>query len=352
MVYRASLLALILGLTIVRYAAIWDAGFVYEDNNGFPGNTLHEPWAGWRGELAKHDLQPRSFVRSVTAISYRLNAWLAPSARGYHLVNLGIHLANVMLLTVLIWPLLEYWALFAAGIFALHPLQVEAVAGIAYRGELLAGGFLLLALLAAWRVSSRWGLWIAIGCGLLAFGAKETTAAGMVLLWPFVAPTGRRGLPCAIWGAVLLGAGGLFWNSPGMVSGTAYARSVVLNGAGVVLLAVRAAIPHTQTVDLDLAHGQAVLLIVPLGLLVLAGGLLAGVVDGRGWARWMRAAAGGVLAGLIVRVVSPSPELLHEHAMYAIPMASWAVAISAAWAKIPLRRTPLTFQARQSHGAA
>lgn len=94
--------------------------------------------------------------RPVTALSFALNyseGRLDPF--GYHLVNLGIHLAVVMLLYFFSYKILALsayktphcLALVMAGVFGLHPLNSQAVSYIVQRGELLASMFYLLSLL-------------------------------------------------------------------------------------------------------------------------------------------------------------------------------------------------------------
>ena len=71
---------------------------------------------------------------------------LAPA--GYHVVNLLLHFANTVLLWRLLARLAVPGALFAAAVFAAHPVHVEAVAWVIARKDLLAalcylGAFLL-----------------------------------------------------------------------------------------------------------------------------------------------------------------------------------------------------------------
>ena len=76
---------------------------------------------------------------------------------GHHLVNVGIHLLNVLGLFWLLrgltgarWP-----SAFVAGLFALHPVQVESVAWIAERKNLLSTLFGLAAIAAYARHAAR-----------------------------------------------------------------------------------------------------------------------------------------------------------------------------------------------------
>src|SRR6056297_825713 len=69
---------------------------------------------------------------------------------GHHLTSLFIHMVNTILLFLVLRAMTGafYKSLLAAGIFALHPLNVEPAAYIAARKGLLASFFWLLAILA------------------------------------------------------------------------------------------------------------------------------------------------------------------------------------------------------------
>ncbi|TPW17836.1 MAG: hypothetical protein FD129_214, partial [bacterium] len=91
--------------------------------------------------------------RPVATLSYALNHrvhGLKPF--GYHLVNVLLHAAVSVLLTLLA---LQYLPLAAAGlaglIFAVHPIHTEAVANVVGRAELLSAVGFLVASLAARR---------------------------------------------------------------------------------------------------------------------------------------------------------------------------------------------------------
>jgi tetratricopeptide (TPR) repeat protein len=141
-----------------------------------------------------HHISPQGFfrptrhnnvLRPVTFASFALN-WALEGAQpfGYHLVNLLLHAAVVLLLYLLFRTLLASepraaTIAFAGGLlFAVHPIHTEAVASIAARSELLAAGFLL----AAWllHLSDRWIS--ALVCLLLALMSKESAAIFLPLV--------------------------------------------------------------------------------------------------------------------------------------------------------------------------
>ena len=70
------------------------------------------------------------------------------NAAGLHLVNVGFHVANTLLLLLLLWRTTgAVWRSgFVAALFALHPLHVESVAWISERKDVLSTFFGLLAL--------------------------------------------------------------------------------------------------------------------------------------------------------------------------------------------------------------
>jgi len=131
---------------------------------------------------------------------------------GHHLVSVGLHAANSVLLFVLfLWMTGARWrsALLAA-LFALHPVHVESVAWVAERKDVLSTFFGLLALLAYVRFARRPGWWryaavlLCYALSLLAKPMLVTLPFAMLLLdfwplqrWPGGTPgaaASRRGL--------------------------------------------------------------------------------------------------------------------------------------------------------------
>jgi tetratricopeptide (TPR) repeat protein len=105
---------------------------------------------------------------------------------GHHLTSVLIHMANVLLLFLVL-----QWATGATGgsamvaaLFALHPFNVESVAWVAERKNLLSTFFFLLALAAYGRYARQPSLWrYAVLAGLFALGLA---AKPMVITLPFV----------------------------------------------------------------------------------------------------------------------------------------------------------------------
>jgi len=95
----------------------------------------------WMSFMADHDMG--SLILGSDKIDPRV----------CHITNLVLHIANVLLLfLILAWITGYPWrSAFVAAIFALHPLHVESVAWITERKDVLSTFFWLLTMLAYWR---------------------------------------------------------------------------------------------------------------------------------------------------------------------------------------------------------
>ena len=78
-------------------------------------------------------------------------------AGGYHLTNILLHAINVVLLWILMWRLSGlFWpAVLVAALFAVHPLNVQSVAWISERKNVLSTLFFILTVLAYLRYAER-----------------------------------------------------------------------------------------------------------------------------------------------------------------------------------------------------
>jgi tetratricopeptide (TPR) repeat protein len=119
---------------------------------------------------------------------------------GHHLVSVGFHIANVILLFLIlkmmtgaIWP-----SAFVAAVFGLHPLAVESVAWVAERKNVLSTFFAFLTIGAYFRYTRKLGLrWYLIvvflfAAGLLSKPMLVTLPFVLILLdyWPIGGSTG------------------------------------------------------------------------------------------------------------------------------------------------------------------
>jgi tetratricopeptide (TPR) repeat protein len=123
-------------------------------------------------------------------------------AAGYHLTNLALNAAVCLLLHRLAarLGLDRSGALFAALVFALHPVHVEAVANISHRKESMAALFYLLSFLVYLRATGSrvargpWllGLPVLYLLGLLSKEVAIVMLPVMVVAWELLTPGERR----------------------------------------------------------------------------------------------------------------------------------------------------------------
>jgi tetratricopeptide (TPR) repeat protein len=121
-----------------------------------------------------HFLNPLH-LRQLTFFTFYLNHLIGgDDPAGYHVFNVGIHIANAVLFYCLLAGFVEPWiAVAASALFLVHPIQTEPVVYIYERSTLLACFFSLLGLLALAR--GRRGL--AIVMFVCAFESKESAIA-------------------------------------------------------------------------------------------------------------------------------------------------------------------------------
>jgi tetratricopeptide (TPR) repeat protein len=113
--------------------------------------------------------------RPVTTFSYLFNYSIlrnGDNPAGYHLVNLLLHWANTWLVFLVIRRIASRvdFAMVAAALFAIHPINTEAVTNIVGRADLLATLFVLLG---GWFYLQTQFVGVAVA-GCLAVLAKET----------------------------------------------------------------------------------------------------------------------------------------------------------------------------------
>ncbi|HZR06037.1 MAG TPA: tetratricopeptide repeat protein [Candidatus Udaeobacter sp.] len=190
---RAFIFALVLAaVTILAYRPAWNGSFLWDDDVYITKNELLTAPDGLRRIWFSLDSPSQYFPLVYTTFRVEHALWgLNPS--GYHWVNLLLHVANALLVWAVLARLKVPGAWLAGAIFALHPVQVESVAWITERKNVLMGFFFLLTLL-AWiafvdrRTKRRWLFYgLALILYLLALSAKTTActlpAALFLMLW-------------------------------------------------------------------------------------------------------------------------------------------------------------------------
>jgi tetratricopeptide (TPR) repeat protein len=137
---RASLL---LVLTLIAYAPALRGGFVWDDDAHVTNNPTLTSLDGLRRIWMEPEALPQYYPLVHTTFWIERHLFeLNPL--GYHLDNVLLHLVNALLLWFLLDGLRVRGAWLAAAVFALHPVQVESVAWITERKNVLSALFYLL----------------------------------------------------------------------------------------------------------------------------------------------------------------------------------------------------------------
>ena len=203
---RKAAIVLLLLVTAFVYAPVRHYDFVRYDD---PGYVVDHP-------LVRQGLSQATVFRAfttttggfwqpLTVLSHMLDRELFGLQPGaHHLVNLILHLANVFLLvTLLARTTRAFWASWlVAALFALHPLNVESVAWVAERKNLLSTFFWLACALSYVRYARERSLrnYVAVAAGmtasLLCKPMGVTIPVTLLLLdgWPLGRLKSPRGL--------------------------------------------------------------------------------------------------------------------------------------------------------------
>jgi tetratricopeptide (TPR) repeat protein len=350
--YNARMRALIIAVGILAYFTSFRGIFLFDDDHAIVNNPYIRslwPLADAMTAPPQSPVAGRPLVSLSLALNYALGG-LDP--RGYHAVNLAIHiLAGLTLFGIVRLTLLsprlrgQYGdvAVPLAGLIALiwvvHPIQTESVTYVVQRAESLAGLFYLLTLYCAARgfYADRprpWFLLAILAC-MLGMGTKEVmaTAPLIVLLYDrlFVADSfrriaaRRRGLYAGLAATWLL-LGLLVFVGPrsdtagfglSYLTPWEYARSQF----GVILHYLRLCFwPDPLCLDYAWPIAQDAVQIVPAALAVAA------LLGGTAWALYRRSPIGFLGAWFFLALaptssIVPIRDLAFEHRMY-LPLAA------------------------------
>ncbi|MGA2071065.1 MAG: tetratricopeptide repeat protein [Sedimentisphaerales bacterium] len=205
-VSRTALICVVLAaVTFVAFEGVKNNGFVnYDDNVYVTENPSVQGGLNLKSiQWAFTSLYAGNW-HPMTWISHAIDcAVFGPDPAGHHLVSVVLHIANVILLFLIlkkitgaIWP-----SAFVAAVFGLHPLGVESVAWVAERKNVLSTFFAFLTIAAYLRYTQKPGLRryvmvaVCFAAGLLAKPMLVTLPFVLILLdyWPigrFAAATG------------------------------------------------------------------------------------------------------------------------------------------------------------------
>ena len=188
---RRALPWLIAVIAVAVYANALRNGFALDDASIVAHNTNVQHFAplgdAWFSAYWPNLPFQEGLYRPLTIVSYMVEWALWPgNAAGFHLVNVLLHGAVSALVVVLLLRLGAPAVAAAVGgvLFAIHPVHVEAVAGIVGYAELMSALFVLVACLV--HLSRRGPAvlrWTAItACFLAALLIKETAVSLPLLL--------------------------------------------------------------------------------------------------------------------------------------------------------------------------
>ncbi len=190
------LLLTILLVALAAYSNTFGVPFQFDDTPNIVQNEqikhlseVPSLFSGSQGPFAS-----RPLMHATLALNYYFGGF---DTRGYHAVNLALHLANGILLYLLVLLTgrhlgrdekeVRVVALFSSLIFSLHPVQTEAVTYIISRSMLLAAMFYfsgMILFLRAATVERGRGFWIAglLVVSLLGMASRENFATFPVML--------------------------------------------------------------------------------------------------------------------------------------------------------------------------
>ena len=320
---KAILVGLI-GLTLLIYWPVRQAGFVYEDA------VYLEPAQrplGWAQLLAP---------RGLTLLSFRVQ-WLhgGSDPRAHHAVNLFLHLlCGLLVYAISVRILSPPAALLASALFLVHPIQSEPVAYLAGgRAELIAAVGILGTVWALSAPHLTWGLLGVAGVSaVVAVGGKELGVLALPLAALYACWFRPWRWSWRVTGGVLLGLftfgsllGGVF---QARILGNLY---LAMTERGVVAYAALQSValwqylamvvwPVWQTVDHDIELATRGLTLLTLTLTLTLVPLLF-------WARrrWPVISFGiaWLLLSLAPRFIVRQAEYLNEHQVYVAFMGVW-----------------------------
>ncbi len=182
------------------YANSLEAPFIHDDVPTIQDPAIHRLWPPARPLWASHESVAGG--RPLASLSLALNYALGGmDVRGYHAVNIALHLGCALMLYGVIrrtrrsgpraaryGPHAEHLALAAALLWMVHPVQTQVASYVAHRTESIMGLLYLGTLYCAIRaLDGRRGWWTAaaIACCAAGMGSKEVmvTAPLMVVLY-------------------------------------------------------------------------------------------------------------------------------------------------------------------------
>jgi tetratricopeptide (TPR) repeat protein len=304
---------ILLSATLLAFAASLWSGFHFDDYSLFSDPAMASA-SGWMEIFTLRQTRPLTYL--TLWINYAIEG--SGSAIGYHVVNLALHLAAVALALECLRKLMpERAAVAAASVFALLPLQADAVDYVWARSIVLATVLCLAALL-DWLNGRHWSAVAWFGAALLA--KEEVAAFPLVLLLldrKKVAPIAAMlGLAAAAGARTVYATAVVAGSGAGAQAGISPGRYFLAEGTAVLRYLRLLVVPYGFTVDPDVR-------VPPVWVGVLAWV----VVLGLAWAAWRYSK--WALAGLVLLIPSstifPAADLAADRRMY-LPLFAFGAA--------------------------
>jgi|SRR5579862_2633774 len=196
---------LLILLTLALYNPVSRAPYLNYDDNAYVYENFHvRSGLNWDTAVWAFTTTAESNWHPITWLSHCLDVSLfGLNPAGPHYVNVLLHAANAALLFLLLEAstALAWRSLAVATLFAVHPLNVESVAWISERKNVLSMFFFLLALAAyGWYVRKPGAvrylvLMVSFALGLMAKPQIITLPFVLLLLdyWPLMRTVGMKG---------------------------------------------------------------------------------------------------------------------------------------------------------------
>jgi len=188
--YRSEIIIslLLIMMTLAVYQQVRNHGFInYDDDDYVTLNPFVRDGFTWRGVSWAFKSKLHGHWHPVTWLSHMTDTEVfGPNPAGHHLTSVFLHIANTLLLFLILkrmtGALLQ--SAFVAALLAIHPLHVEPVAWVAGRKDVLCAFFWMLAMWSYARYAEHPGLGrylVVLVAFMLSLMAKST-----VVTLPFV----------------------------------------------------------------------------------------------------------------------------------------------------------------------
>jgi len=181
---RRAEAAVVLAAVAAAWATSFAGAFQFDDWNVIVNEPRVASLGAWWGSMPG--------IRPLLKLSFAANHASGLGLAGFHAVNLAVHAASALLVLALLRRVASRCGatgassgagpLLGALLFALHPVQAEAVTYVSGRSSSLMG-MLALGSIVAWLAGREGrGRWLSVGLSPLLFAAALATKEGAVVL--------------------------------------------------------------------------------------------------------------------------------------------------------------------------